>query len=52
MNNFEAMQVCSNGHLVIQYSEMEPGRNRNFCHKCGVPTTAKCAHCGSIIRGV
>lgn len=51
MNQYDAQQVCLNGHQITDgYYQFEQFR-KPFCDKCGAKTIHQCPNCGTDIKG-
>ncbi len=51
MASYDRALICANGHLINSAAESNPGRNSEFCPKCGKATLDACRHCQEPIRG-
>lgn len=48
---YDNAQVCMNGHFITQFADTRPQGLKNFCDKCGAPTTRICPKCSKRIQG-
>ncbi len=48
---YDVAQICTNGHVINEYSQKYPESNQKFCSKCGVSTITECQSCSTPIRG-
>lgn len=48
---YDKALICAHGHLINSAAETNPGRNSQFCPKCGEPAVGECLNCETPIRG-
>lgn len=51
MGHYETLQVCLNGHPIVDTYESSPERRQSRCDECGAETIIECPNCGERIRG-
>lgn len=51
MSDYDAQQICMNGHQITASVHDFPQYARKFCEKCGEATTIKCPKCSKEIPG-
>ena len=51
MWNYDAQQVCMNGHQITANYYNHPEFPRSFCDNCGAKTIYQCPKCGTDIKG-
>lgn len=51
MSQFNAAQICENGHVITDRVNLDPHQGERFCSKCGAATVERCQKCGAQIRG-
>lgn len=48
---YDKALICAHGHLINSAAETNPGRNSEFCPKCGEPALGECQNCNASIPG-
>lgn len=51
MSQYDAQQVCLNGHQITAHYYRSPERRKPFCDQCGAKTIHQCPDCGTDIKG-
>lgn len=50
-SEYDAFQVCLNGHSITRDYHVDPGTRKEYCSKCGAKTIHMCPECEAEIRG-